>query len=127
MSQELRGDGHQKLEFVFTSMQEKHMARTLIQYAVTVMLVLLSVVAHADANTDENRARERKLITSGMTEGMVFSKLGKPDHTTAVSAPTSTLLVVRWTYLPHDGDPQTVTEITLTAGRVTRIERTISR
>jgi hypothetical protein len=64
-------------------------------------------------------ASERKFLRTGMTEGEVLEKLGQPDMT--VGGKNS--VAVRWTYMPAPGDPDTITSVTLTKGKVTDIER----
>ena len=56
-----------------------------------------------------------------MTEAEVLARLGSPDVTTG-SAKGGT---VRWTYLPTDGDPETITALVLTKGTVTDVERKV--
>jgi hypothetical protein len=68
-------------------------------------------------------ASERKLIRTGMTEAEVLAKLGPPDITTGARNSA----VVRWTYMPAPGDPETITAVTLTKGAVTDIERKVMR
>jgi hypothetical protein len=68
-------------------------------------------------------ASERRLIRTGMTEADVLAKLGHPDMTTGARNSG----VVRWTYMPAPGDPETITAVTLTKGTVTDIERKVMR
>jgi hypothetical protein len=68
-------------------------------------------------------AAERRLIRNGMTEAEVLAKLGHPDMTTGARNSG----VVRWTYMPAPGDPETITALTLTKGTVTDIERKVTR
>ncbi len=56
-----------------------------------------------------------------MTEAEVLARLGSPDVTTG-NAKSGT---VRWTYLPTDGDPETITALVLTKGTVTDVERKV--
>jgi hypothetical protein len=64
-------------------------------------------------------AAERKFLRTGMTEGEVLAKLGQPDMTVG----SKNAVTVRWTYMPAAGDPETITSVTLTKGKVTDIER----
>ena len=62
---------------------------------------------------------ERRHVRAGMTEGEVLARLGAPDVTTG-ARPTQS---GRWTYLPTDGDPDTITTLTFADGKVTKVER----
>jgi len=90
----------------------------------TIVLALLAVAATATYAQD---AAERKFIRAGMDEAEVLVKLGKPDHESQVSGNGAAVRVVRWSYLPHARDAQTLTIITLRGGRVYQVERKISR
>lgn len=68
-------------------------------------------------------ASERRLIRTGMTEAEILAKLGHPDMTTGGRNGG----VVRWTYMPAPGDPDTITALTLTKGTVTDVERKVVR
>jgi hypothetical protein len=68
-------------------------------------------------------ASERKLIRPGMTEAEVRAKLGYPDMTTGGKNGAA----ARWTYMPVQGDPETITSVTLFKGAVTEIDRKIVR
>ena len=72
-------------------------------------------------------ASERKFIGKGMTEGEVLSRIGKPDNESEISGGGARVVEKVWTYLPHDGDRQTMTTITLKNGIVIAVDRTISR
>ena len=56
-----------------------------------------------------------------MSEGDVLARVGTPDVTTG----QKTGKQVRWTWLPADGDQETVTTVTFVAGIVTNVERTL--
>ena len=83
-----------------------------------------------DANADKSakarteKARkdpsERGHLHSGMTEGEVLARVGKPD----VTAGQRNGRQMRWTWLPAEGDSETVTTVTIVAGIVTNVERT---
>ena len=64
---------------------------------------------------------ERKHLHSGMTEGEVLARVGKPDVTTG----QKTGKQMHWTWFPAEGDPETVTTVTLVTGVVTTVERTL--
>lgn len=72
-------------------------------------------------------ASERKFIDKGMTESEVLLKIGKPDNESEISGGGARVVEKVWTYLPHDGDRQTMTTITLKNGIVIAVDRTISR
>ena len=62
---------------------------------------------------------ERKHLRSGMTEGEVLARVGSPDITSGSKATQSG----RWSYLPTEGDPDTITTLTFADGKVTKVER----
>ena len=64
---------------------------------------------------------ERKHLRNGMSEAEVLTRLGPPDATTGNKSSKQQ----RWSWFPADGDPETVTTITLASGVVTSIERTL--
>ena len=64
-------------------------------------------------------AGERRHLRSGMSEGDVVARVGTPDITTGQKNAKQ----VRWTWLPTDGDPETVTTVTFVSGVVTSVER----
>jgi hypothetical protein len=64
-------------------------------------------------------ASERRHVHSGMTEGEVLARLGTPD----VTSRGKNQKQARWTWLPADGDPETVTIVVLVDGVVTEVER----
>jgi hypothetical protein len=66
-------------------------------------------------------AKARKFIHSGMTEAEVLVKVGRPDATSGGSKARQT----RWSYLPADGDPDTVTSITFAGGIVSDVTRKV--
>lgn len=85
------------------------------------LLGLNSVTAlAADAN-------ERKFIREGMSEGEVLVKIGKPDSESVDSGGGAKVVEKRWIYLPASGDAQTLTTVTLRAGKVVQVTRQISR
>ena len=63
---------------------------------------------------------ERRHLHTGMSEGEVLAWVGKPDVITG----QKTGKQVRWTWMPAEADPETVTTVTLVAGIVTNVERT---
>jgi len=65
--------------------------------------------------------KERKSIHAGMTEAEVLTKIGRPDATAGGSKDRQT----RWSYLPADGDPDTVTSITFAGGVVSEVTRKV--
>lgn len=72
-------------------------------------------------------AAERKFIRKGMGEGEVVLKIGKPDHEAMVRVVRGEPEEKTWTYFPHPRDAQTLTILTLHAGRVALVERKIAR
>jgi uncharacterized protein DUF4124 len=77
----------------------------------------------AKASGDKPRGdpAERRHLHTGMAEGEVLARVGKPDVITG----QKTGKQVRWTWMPAEGDPETVTSVTLVAGIVTNVERTL--
>ena len=74
--------------------------------------------APGKANGD---AAGRKFVMKGMTEAEVLAKIGRPDATAGGSRSRQT----RWSYLPADGDPDTVTTITFSGGAVSDVSRKV--
>lgn len=72
-------------------------------------------------------ASERKFIREGMSEGEVLMKIGKPDSESNVTGGGAVVEVKKWTYLPTPGDQQTITTITIRNGKVTNVERQVTR
>ena len=70
------------------------------------------------------RASERRHLRTGMTEGEILARVGRPDLKGAGQGKKPT---ARWTYLPATGDPQTVTTIALENGKAIAIDRTVAR
>ena len=66
-------------------------------------------------------AAARKFVTKGMSEAEVLAKLGRPDATAGGGRSHQT----RWSYLPADGDPDTVTTITFSGGAVSEVSRKV--
>jgi hypothetical protein len=62
---------------------------------------------------------ERRHLRTGMSEGDVLARVGSPDMTTGAKPTQSG----RWSYLPTDGDPDTITTLTFADGKVTKVER----
>jgi hypothetical protein len=65
------------------------------------------------------KAVQRKFIRVGMSEAEVVERIGKPD----VSAGNQRGRGQQWSYLPNDGDPNTITTLTLSGGKVADVER----
>lgn len=72
-------------------------------------------------------AADRGFIRKGMPEAEVVLRIGKPDHETFIRNIKGEPEEKAWSYFPHYRDPQTLTIITLRAGKVLSIERKISR
>jgi hypothetical protein len=64
---------------------------------------------------------ERKHVRVGMSEAELLMRLGAPDVTSASKQKRS----LRWTWLPVDGDPDTITTVTLINGSVTDVDRKV--
>ncbi len=72
-------------------------------------------------------AGDRRFITTGMSEGEVLMKIGRPDSESEDSGGGAKESIKRWIYLPAAGDSQTITTIVVKKGRVESIERRIAR
>lgn len=70
---------------------------------------------------------DRKFIREGMSEGEVVMKIGRPDSESVDSGGASKVVVKRWMYFPTSGDPQTMTTLTIRDGKVTEVNRQVSR
>ncbi len=78
------------------------------------------------ARTEKNnaaKAGQRRFIQVGMSTAEVIERIGKPD----VDARNPRGKGFRWSYLPKDGDPNTITTVTLVDGRVADVERKVVR
>lgn len=67
-------------------------------------------------------AAERKFLRVGMSETEVIEKVGRPDVESRRAQGAR-----RWTYLPTDGDPNTLTTVTLVGDKVANVERKVMR
>ncbi len=72
------------------------------------------------------RAGERRFIRVGMTEAEVLSRIGRPEINGHKKDKRSSG-VMQWSYLPNAGDPGTITTVTIVGGKVTDVQRKISR
>ncbi len=70
-----------------------------------------------------SKASERRFIQVGMSTAEVIERIGRPD----VDARNLRGKGYRWSYLPKDGDPNTITTVTLVDGRVADVERKVVR
>ena len=77
----------------------------------------------AKARTEKLRGdpAERRHLHSGMSEAQVIARVGAPDITTGQKNAKQ----ARWSWLPTEGDPETITTVTLVSGMVTTVERTL--
>ncbi len=64
---------------------------------------------------------ERKHARVGMSEAELIAHLGAPDVTSGSKQKHS----LRWTWLPADGDPDTITTVTLVNGAVADVNRKV--
>jgi len=77
--------------------------------------------ATAKADKPRGDPAERKHLRTGMSEGEVLTRVGPPDATTGGRNGKQ----VRWSWFPAEGDPETLTTVTLMSGIVTNVERTL--
>jgi len=68
-------------------------------------------------------ASDRKFIQIGMSEAEVIQRIGRPD----VEARNRRGPGHQWSYLPREGDANTITTLTLIDGKVASVERKIVR
>jgi hypothetical protein len=66
--------------------------------------------------------KERKFIRAGMTESEVVARIGRPDATSGGKNQRA-----HWSYLPAEGDPDTVTSILFAGGVVSEVTRKVVR
>jgi hypothetical protein len=66
---------------------------------------------------------ERRHLHPGMQEGEVLARAGPPDMKSGGGGRK----VARWTYMPSQGDPQTLTTVVFEYGKVVEVERTVMR
>ena len=66
---------------------------------------------------------ERRFIRPGMHEGEVLARAGPPD----LKSGGSGRKLGRWTYMPAERDPQTVTTVVFEYGQVVEVERKVVR
>ena len=71
------------------------------------------------SSTSGNPA-DRKFLSTGLKEGEVIARIGRPDVRSGGKS-------ARWTYLPVPGDPHTVTTLTFDQGRLVDVERKVMR
>lgn len=64
---------------------------------------------------------QRRYLFAGMQAGEVLARAGAPDMKAGGHRSS------RWTYLPHPGDPQTLTTVVIEDGRVVNVERKVVR
>ena len=79
--------------------------------------------AREHRKTASGDAADRKFITIGMSAGEVVQRIGKPD----IDARNRRGQGQQWSYLPKDGDPNTITTLTMIDGKVADVERKIVR
>lgn len=72
------------------------------------------------------RAGERRFVRIGMTEAEVLTRIGRPDINGHKKDKRSSG-TMQWSYLPNAGDPGTITTVTIVGGKVTDVQRKISR
>jgi len=80
--------------------------------------------SHAKPSARAERTRggdpaQRRYLYAGMHEGEVLARAGAPDMKAGGGKSS------RWTYLPHAGDPQTLTTVVLEHGKVIDVERKV--
>jgi hypothetical protein len=73
------------------------------------------------AKNNDAKANQRRFIQVGMSTAEVIERIGRPD----VDARNLRGKGFRWSYLPKDGDPNTITTVTLVDGRVADVERKV--
>jgi hypothetical protein len=71
----------------------------------------------------DGSASERKFLREGMSDAEVILKVGRPDVESKGRGKEGR----RWSYLPTAGDPDTITTLTFTGGRVAHVDRKLAR
>jgi len=66
---------------------------------------------------------ERKFLQAGMSEAEVVLKVGRPDVEMKGRGKEGR----RWSYMPTAGDADTLTTVTFSDGKITRVERKVVR
>lgn len=66
-------------------------------------------------------ASERRHISSGMAQGEVIARIGKPDVVSGGRKSKS------WVYLPAPGDESTMTTLSMSNGQVSAVQRKVMR
>jgi hypothetical protein len=93
----------------------------LLKIAFAVLGLAVSTIAlAADAG-------DRRFITTGMSEGEVMMKIGKPDSVSEDTGGGAKEAIKRWVYFPTTGDSQTITTIVMKKGKVEEVERKVAR
>ena len=64
---------------------------------------------------------ERKHVRIGMSEAELIAHLGRPDITSGNKQKRT----LHWTWLPVEGDPDTITTVTLANGAVSDVDRKV--
>jgi hypothetical protein len=64
---------------------------------------------------------ERRFLHPGMHEGEVLARVGPPD----LKSGGGGRKVLRWSYLPAERDPQTITTVVFEYGKVVEVERKV--
>ena len=70
---------------------------------------------------NSTKASERRFIQVGMSTAELVQRVGRPD----VDSRNPRGKGFRWSYLPQEGDPNTITTVTLVDGRVADVERKV--
>jgi len=83
-------------------------------------------VKNASASDRKDRPRagdasERRFIHPGMYDGEVLARAGPPD----LKSGGGGRKLSRWTYLPAERDPQTITTVFFDYGKVVEVERKV--
>jgi hypothetical protein len=83
-------------------------------------------VKNASAAERRERTRsgdpnERRFIHPGMHEGEVLARVGPPD----LKSGGGSRKLARWSYLPAERDPQTITTVVFEYGKVVEVERKV--
>jgi hypothetical protein len=66
---------------------------------------------------------ERRYLSPGMHEGEVLARVGTPD----LRSGGGSRKLARWTYMPVEGDAQTLTTVVFEYGKVVEVERKVVR
>lgn len=82
-----------------------------------------ATAAEKKAKARTGNPAERRYLSPGMHEGEVLARVGAPD----LRSGGGSRKLARWTYMPVEGDAQTLTTVVFEYGKVVEVERKVVR